>query len=172
MLKALGSARFQRSPAFLAPQLHLFDPKAHVQVHEDFPDAIGLTSLLTSLTTTNVLVKSIWHDLGSSLQLFHTWASETEQASLRADIRQNEAMRKLRYSATYESFIDVLEKFPDALDGCRKTLEDIRDMAMRELNQGVLDEASPDWGLIHGDFWTGKYVLSTVSYAFIYEMVR
>lgn len=65
-------------------------------------------------------------------------------------------MRKLKYLITYDSFIEVVEQFPEILGGNKKTLENVKDMAAKEFQKMARDMRAEDWGIIHGDFWTGK----------------
>jgi hypothetical protein len=65
-------------------------------------------------------------------------------------------MRKLKFLITYERFIQVLRNFPDILEGHRKTLEDVKDLAVKEFEKNIGDEGGDNWGILHGDFWTGK----------------
>lgn len=80
------------------------------------------------------------------------------KADLRAEIGQNEPMRKLKYHITYDIFIGVLGNFPELVEGCRKTLEDVKEMATREFKKLAAEpeEGCEDWGIIHEDFWAGK----------------
>jgi len=66
-------------------------------------------------------------------------------------------MRKLKLKITYQAFMGVLENFPELLEGNRETLEQVRIEAVEnfEREEGG-EENSDDWGLIHGDLWTGK----------------
>lgn len=157
MLNALNTTPPTRYPIFEVPRLHLFDCETNTQVHQDFPGAIELKSIfLASPPISRLLVTSIGRDVGSRLRSFHTWASEPAQAALRADIGRNEPMRKLKYSTSYNTFINVLEKYPELVEECRKTLEEVKDMATREFHKTATEEEGEDWGIIHGDFWTGK----------------
>lgn len=162
MLNALNnfpSTNITDQVSLKAPRLYLFNRETNTQVLEDFPEALNLKSILVSPTANSILSQSfatsIGHTLGSWLRSFHTWASAPAQADLRKEIEKNEPMRKLKYLVTYDSFIQVVEKFPEILEGSRKTLEDVKDMATKEFERTV-GEAGEDWGIIHGDFWTGK----------------
>jgi hypothetical protein len=147
------------------------DRETNTQVYEDLPDTVDLKTVIVSPTASTILTQSvamaIGRRLGFWLRAFHTWASDTAQSRLRTEIARNEAMRKLKYDVTYGSFINVLENFPDVLGsdkGVRKTLEKARDTAATEFEQHPArnphDEVEEDgWGIIHGDFWTGKCVL-------------
>jgi hypothetical protein len=142
------------------PHLHLFLSDSNTQIIEDIPDAIDLKSILITPTTNNLVAQSaatsIGYALGSWLRSFHTWASLPTHVDLRKDIVGNEAMRKLKFNINYNAFIQVLENYPDVLKGHRKTLEDVRDLAAREFEKNVGEEVGEDWGIIHGDFWSGK----------------
>lgn len=66
-------------------------------------------------------------------------------------------MRRLKYRATYESFVKILETFPNMLDeSSRKTLESVQAMATDEFARAAGGDLDEGWGLIHGDLWTGK----------------
>ena len=152
---------FYTSSIVKAPRLYMFDRQTNTQAIEDVPDAVNLHSIFVSPTANTALTHSvattIGRELGCWLQAFHGWALSSAQYPLRKQIRQNEPMRKLKRAITYDSFINVLENFPGALDGVRKTLEDVRDMASKEFETVLIDEVGlENWGLIHGDFWTGK----------------
>jgi hypothetical protein len=163
MLNALGefpSITTTDRVSIQAPRLYLFLSETNTQVIEDVPDAIDLKSILVSPTANSILdqslATSIGYALGSWLRYFHTWASAPAQAELRREIGKNELMRKLKSKITYDRFIQVLEDFPDILEGYRKTLEDVKDLAAREFKKNMGDEVEDNCGIIHGDFWTGK----------------
>lgn len=143
-----------------APRFHLFIRDANIQVLEDFPAAVDLKNLFVSPTANSVLTapvgESIGRDVGTWLRSFHDW-SFSPKSGLKA-VGDNEPMRKLKFAITYDSFLKVLENnFPDLLEGHRPTLEQVKDAATKEFERISGDEnGSEDWGLIHGDFWTGK----------------
>jgi hypothetical protein len=65
-------------------------------------------------------------------------------------------MRDLKFSINYDSLLSVVDKYPDLLEESRTVFEQVRGLAAAELN-GRQDAV---FGPIHGDFWSGKYVLS------------
>jgi hypothetical protein len=142
------------------PHLYLFISEFNTQVIGDVPDTIDLKSILVSPIANSVLnqslATSIGYALGSWLRSFHTWASAPVQAELRREIGMNESMRKLKSKITYDSFIQVLENFPDILEDRRNTLQDVKDLAAKEFEKNMGDEAGDSYGIIHGDFWSGK----------------
>jgi hypothetical protein len=161
MLNALNSFPHTAS-VVKVPHLYLFDRKTHTQVIEDIPGVVDLKTVLVAPNANRVLSKSlaisIGHVLGSWLRAYHSWISLSAQADLRAQIGDNEPMRKLKYHISYDSFITVLQQFSDVLSDERKTLEEVRDMATMEFEKIASDEQGEEWGIIHGDFWAGKLV--------------
>lgn len=102
--------------------------------------------------------EAIGRDVGSWLRSFHEWSFSSSSSADLKDVGDNEPMRKLKYAITYDSFLKVLENsFPDLLEGHKPTLEQVKEVATKEFEKTSANgDASADWGLIHGDFWTGK----------------
>ncbi|RDW56810.1 hypothetical protein BP5796_12877 [Coleophoma crateriformis] len=73
---------------------------------------------------------------------------------------QHDPMRRLKYLLTYDSFLKVLEDYPELLEGHKETLETIRDVMADEFEKPPTEE-DKNWGLIHGDFWSGHILLPT-----------
>ncbi|TGJ78533.1 hypothetical protein E0Z10_g10233 [Xylaria hypoxylon] len=146
-----------------APRLHLFIRDINIQVLEDFPAAVDLKSLFVSPTGNSILTASVatsvGHGIGSWLRSFHDW-SMSSNAKL-GYVGNNEPMRKLKYTITYDSHLKVLENnFPDLLEGHRAALEQVKDAATKEFEKASKDgDEDKNWGLIHGDFWTGNVLL-------------
>lgn len=159
MLKALKSLEYTNA-SVKVPHLFMFDSETNTQVIEDFPSAVDLQTVLISPTINNtlseVLSTSIGRALGLWLRYFHNWTSAPLQADLRAKIEGNEAMRKLKYLISYETFVQVLEQFPEILAGNREIMEKVKNMAAKEFQKTAEDGPGEDWGVIHGDFWSGK----------------
>lgn len=161
MLHALKNFHYTSSMVKV-PHLYQFDKETKTQVLEDFPVAIDLKSVLVSSAPNSTLSQSlsitIGHALGSWLQSFHTWTSAPSQADLLTKIGDNEPMRKLKFRITYDSFIDEIERFPEVLGVNKEILEKVKGMAIREFEKmaGDLLGVGDEWGIIHGDFWSGK----------------
>ena len=142
-----------------APRLYQLDRETNTQVLEDFADTDGFKSVLFSPNADNLLPESsrmiIGHQLGFWLRSLHSWASAPEQAALRALMWQNDRTRKMKYLYTYDGFLKVLENYPELLKGHQKTLEIVRDVTAKDFEKPSTEE-DEGWGLIHGDFWSGK----------------
>ncbi|KIN08845.1 hypothetical protein OIDMADRAFT_111115 [Oidiodendron maius Zn] len=116
-------------------------------------------AMLFSADTHNLLpspsTATIGRHLGLWLRSFHTWASAPEQAALRAQMWQNDPMRKIKYLFTYDSVLKVLENYPELLEGHEKTLDTILDAMAKEFERPSTEEGD-GYGLLHGDFWSGN----------------
>nr|QCL09110.1 DmxR19 [Cryptosporiopsis sp. 8999] len=164
MLNALDSFPSTAVDKFYlrTPHLYLFDQKTNTQVLEDLSGMIDMKAALESPTAPSILTQSISTDIGRSLgawlRSFHSWASEPAQAGLQREMGENKPMRKIRYSISYGAFIDVVQKFPEIWEGCKKALEEVRDMATAEYAKNIEDKVGENWGIIHGDFWSGNSI--------------
>lgn len=56
-------------------------------------------------------------------------------------------MRKLKYLITYDSFIKVLEQFPDVLGDHKDTLEDMKDIVSKGIEKTASDGTEKNGGL-------------------------
>lgn len=142
-----------------APRLYYFDRETHIQVLQDFAGTTDLRTILQSSYVNEALPgdspRCVGRALGSWLRLFHNWASQPAQKHLLALVGPNPAMRRLKCLITYGSFIEILERYPEIIEGHRGTLEDVKAAMQYEFERPVTD-ADESRGLIHGDFWAGK----------------
>ncbi|KAI7773214.1 hypothetical protein LA080_011517 [Diaporthe eres] len=164
-----GLANFSCTPdaantVVRSPRLYLFDRKTNTQILEDCFNTTDLKTIFTSPTVKDVLPDispaSVGHDIGCWLRSFHEWTSEPAQAPLRETIGRNTEGRKLKRKITYDSFVRILETYPELVEGNVEQLKRIQEAmaAEFELDQPPKgDDGS--WGLIHGDFWTGNVLL-------------
>ncbi|KAI1170920.1 kinase-like domain-containing protein [Nemania sp. FL0916] len=171
MLKALdGFSRTISTPsgdtAVQVPRIYFFDPEMRIQILEYFHETIDLTTVLQSpsvnLTLPRLSPALMGYALGSWLRLFHNWASEPAQKALIAKVGSNLGMRKLKCLITYGSFIEILERHPELIEGHRDTLRTVKEAMTREFEQVPSEDEEDDEtrGLIHGDFWGGNVLLS------------
>lgn len=99
--------------------------------------------------------RSLGRALGSWLRSFHDWAADEKQAECRDTLAKNGVMKDLKFYVNYAMLIDTIENFPNILGESRDVFERVRDFAAAELKREHCDDV---YGIIHGDFWTGKYV--------------
>lgn len=142
------------------PHLYQFDRKTNTQILEDLSDTIDIKTVLVSLTDLSVLPRSIstsiGYALGAWLRSFHSWTSAPAQATLQGLMADNKPMRKIRYTISYGTFIDVVQKFPSIWETHSKALQEVKNMAIVEYSKAPQENADENWGIIHGDFWSGK----------------
>ncbi|TAQ85260.1 hypothetical protein B7494_g6422 [Chlorociboria aeruginascens] len=145
------------------PHLYLFDGKINTQVLEDLSGTIDMTKVLKSPTALSVLPQSIsttiGRVLGTWLRSFHSWASEPAQADLQRVMVDNKPMRQIRYAVSYGAFTEIVRKFPEVWERNKTALEEVRDMATVEYAKTTEENAGEDWGIIHGDFWSGNVMI-------------
>lgn len=128
---------------------------------EDLPNSLDLKTFLLSGDSGSLSESSalaIGRALGSWLRSLHVWAAEKGQASSEQFLRENKPMQQLKFYANYTLLVESVSSFPAILEESRGIFEQVRDLAAAELERRVHDD---EYGVIHGDFWTGKYVLQT-----------
>lgn len=141
------------------PRLLDFNRETNTQVFEDLPNSIDLKSFLLSKVSHDLSESSgraLGTALGSWLRSFHRWTAEEQQIETKKLLGENKVMKDLKFWVNYTLLLDTIGNFPDILEGSRDILEKVRDLAAAELEQQSHDNG---YGVIHGDFWTGKYAL-------------
>ena len=127
---------------------------------EDLPRAVDLKTLLTDPQITSRLSRpwatSLGVALGHWLGAFHAWSADSAQADLAREMEGNHLMRDLKFNINYENVVGLVDRYPDLLASSRGVFEEVRDQARSEL--GRKDGPGGAFGVIHGDFWSGKYV--------------
>lgn len=135
------------------PSLCHFVESENIQVIEYFAGTATVNEALMSLTDSQT--DSIGRSIGLWLRLFHDWTSEPEQAKMRAMIADNKEMRALKWKITYEQGTQVMDRFSDVLtEEGRDMWEEIK---ASRVNEEKEEEGDDGVGIIHGDFWSGKY---------------
>lgn len=165
MLRALGhfttSITSSRTVVGV-PQLYLFNRETSTQILEDLHYTTDLKTILLSPTSDihsypGGTPFSLSQALGSWLKSFHEWGSAAGQANLRAIIARSRSMRELKCQITYGSFLGILQLYPQIVEGHVETLQAVRDAMTAEFQEDYEPiDRHGDWGLIHGDFWSGK----------------
>ncbi|KAJ5753469.1 uncharacterized protein N7511_007622 [Penicillium nucicola] len=141
------------------PRLLNFDKKTNTQILEDLPDSVDLKNFLisgVSVGITDSTARTLGRALGSWLRAFHAWGIHNDQRKTKTTVAGNIAMRDLKFYINYTMLIDTIPNFSEILGESREIFENVRDMAAAELEN--MDE-SDDYGIIHGDFWTGNVLL-------------
>ena len=134
-----------------------FNRETNTQVFEDLPNSIDLKNFLLSKVSHDLSESSgraLGSALGSWLRSFHHWTAEEQQIETTKILGQNKVMKDLKFWVNYTMLLDTIGNFPDILEGNRDIFEKVRDLAAAELEQQSHDDG---YGVIHGDFWTGKY---------------
>lgn len=143
------------------PRLHLFNHESHTQVLEDLPGTNDLKTVLLQPNAAELLPGAsplaVGRHLGSWLRSYHAWASAPAQAAALAAVGENRPMRDLKRLVTYDAVIPVLENYPELLVGCREALETVVAVLGKEFEKVPGAGGGEHWGMIHGDFWSGKY---------------
>ncbi|KAI1335270.1 kinase-like domain-containing protein [Xylariaceae sp. FL0016] len=158
------------------PRAYYIDAAATTHVLEDIR---GASSLLSCIETTSPMPllrdneAAVGLALGSWLREFHRWTSAPGQRGLREMIAGNPPMRKVKRSITYDALMGIIEAHPGAVEheGVKKVLAEVRDSLGGEFERSWDDAGSgngddgkvEDWGVIHGDFWTGNALLTNTS---------
>lgn len=140
------------------PRLYHFNRSTKTQIIEDLSGTMSLTEALTSNTPFTGDPNALGKALGKWLRNFHSWTADGAQAHLRRSVYENSAMRRIRYDISYGAFVDVLKNFPNIWEAKGQILEKVKSMATEEYARTPHDELNTSWGVVHGDFWTGKYV--------------
>lgn len=142
------------------PHIYHFSHATHTQVQEDLPAAQDLKTFLTTptiaTTIPETLVRFIGNALGEWLLAFHRWTDEHESSRRELKMRMagNTLMRELKCSVNYDNLVQMVERYPALLERSRRVFEEVRDFAKEECKR--VDVDGEGFGVIHGDFWSGK----------------
>lgn len=136
--------------------MYFYNSESSTQVQEYLPKSLDLKTyaLKHFSASTPVAAKprviELGRGLGTWLRRFHDWAT-TEQ-TLRDLARTNTEMQGIKLTCNYGLLLQRVDKFPSILRDAKPVFEEVFAMAKAEL------EAEAKLQIIHGDFWTGKYV--------------
>ncbi|KAJ6031053.1 kinase-like domain-containing protein [Penicillium herquei] len=143
--------------AVRVPRLYLCDEENGDQLIEDLPGAINLKQyfLKDFPSNTQNLSQPDLHILGKALgqyiQAFHLNAQNDFQ--IRDLVKQNQRMQDIRHMTNYDWLLQQIEKYPDILEDSRGIFQEVKEMAVRELQNP--ETLVP----IHGDYWPGNILL-------------
>ncbi|KAI0603223.1 hypothetical protein F4775DRAFT_532584 [Biscogniauxia sp. FL1348] len=139
------------------PRFYYFDDRNNTQVHSYLPNSKDLKTyaLKTYPEDTPEALRGQCSQLGKALgtwlRSFHGWA--ITQPELRERFAGNADIKQLKHMINFSWLLDRVAQFPSVLEDARGIFEEVKNMAAAEL------EAESQLQLIHGDFWTGKYVV-------------
>lgn len=165
MLKALSQATFSTSTGSLSirtPLAFSYVPTSQIQMIEDLWPARNLADIIMSneIDSQQADFAKTGFALGVWLRTFHDWSKHPEQDRLDRDMRDSGTSRELKWRTTYETIVDIVRGFP-TMQKYVDVLVEVRSKAMLEHKQWLIRSSpkleGPYHGLIHGDFWTGKY---------------
>lgn len=146
----------------LTPRSLLYLPSPRIQIIEDLHSALDCANLLRPHS--DGIPLSLWSDvgfaLGEWLRALHRWTQEPEQGHLRSTMEGNKASRDLKWQTTYGTIVDIARTFPIITEEGLDVLKEVREKAEREQEdaaQRAVNEDTESYGIIHSDFWTGKY---------------
>lgn len=152
------------------PRALYFDAATNTQVQEYLPAGIDLKHYALANFPPNTpesyraecvalgMAMGRWlrglHDQ-SAAQEGGSASSTGHKSKLKRLAGDNVELQKLKHIINFEWLQGKPDKFPNVLgEDARQVLAKVRDMAAKELQDGLQLE------VIHGDFWTGKYVMS------------
>lgn len=101
-------------------------------------------------------VVEVGRGLGKWLRTFHEWGAAPDQQELRDSARSNKEMQGIKMTYNYELLLRRVERYPEMLRDAKPIFEEVIAMATAEL------ENEDELQVIHGDFWTGKYVAAHI----------
>lgn len=141
--------------AIATPILYHYDRENSTLITSDFQSAIDLKSYLTKHATavTHQQACRLGVALGQWVYRFHLFGKEPHQRALIGTILENKNMADFKCSINYGRLVDTIASFPGVLSESRQLFQDIFARRFEEKVNGVQ-------ALIHGDLWSGKYVLS------------
>lgn len=144
------------------PKLLYYDRDTNTQVYEYCSNSIDAKTYALqfwSPTPTEAQEQCVilGKSLGSWLRQFHNWADSPEQEAFRAIVAQNTSMQRVKNIINYSNSLNMAQKHPEILGDTIDVLQAIAVMATEE------KETSFNFGVIHGDFWTGNVILPQIA---------
>lgn len=147
-----------------APRLYHFDSASNTQIMENLPDSVDLKTWLLSeeggKSVSERAAKDIGRALGSWLESLHAWGVQEQQSALRETVSRNKLMQGIKHVFNYQQLVKMVDKHPGILESAREVFKQVEAYAATEStppSPSGINES--DWGLIHGDFWTGNVLI-------------
>lgn len=142
------------------PKSYWYDEAEKLQVIQHIPSTAPLSHALRTLNTHQAY--TVGHALGHWLRSFHTHTSSATSQKLNEEISQNEEVVRLKYKLTWEqgsSALHLLSSY--GLLTINEEQSAAWDAAKGRAEEEMQISDSTNVGVVHGDFWAGKYVFSS-----------
>ena len=158
------------------PKCYYFDEDTNTQIQESLPKALDLkTYALKHFSSPTTESQQVFcHELGASLgryiRSFHRtteqqvseWRNTSEgsgdaKPAMYAELASHGDMQALKHTINYDWLLQRVDMFPEILADSKPIFEKVKQAAKEELEGDLLP--------IHGDFWTGKYVVSSETFS-------
>ncbi|KAJ4991645.1 hypothetical protein SVAN01_02760 [Stagonosporopsis vannaccii] len=171
MLKALSNSIFSTNTGLLSvctPSTFFYATSSQIQIIEDLRPARDLAEIITArdddFPQHDFVATSF--ALGAWLRAFHDWSNEPEQDRLKQEMSDNEASRELKWQITYDKIVGIAKGFPTIPEKNVNVLAEVRGRAVlehtRRLAGNPANREEVSRGLIHGDFWTGNVLFTSM----------
>jgi hypothetical protein len=134
------------------PHLYEYSPETNNSIIVDYANSLELKKYITTHPLSTTDVTRLGTTLGQWLKSFHAWGNQ--HASLPKIMKENVKMAQLKFAINYGRTVNTIPMFPKLLEGSRDMFEQMEAKYRGELANG-------EGNLIHGDFWSGKYVPSS-----------
>lgn len=144
------------------PHLLHVNPSNSTLVIEDFEsDSVDWRKQLSQADSSqNQWVGVNGKTIGRWLRAYHRWTMEDSQQPLRDAMRGYEEMGRFRRWIHYAGIPKWTEENGLLDDETRIILKQVEQLLVNEFADTQSRRLTEEWGPIHGDFWTGKYVWS------------
>lgn len=148
----------QTSILIKTPKSYWYDETEKIQIIQYIRSTAPLSTALRTLITQQAY--DIGYALGHWLHAFHTHTSAASTRHLSEEISQNEEEIKLKYKLTWEQGSSALHLLSSRnllaiSDEESAAWEAAKARARKEMQDMDIENV----GVVHGDFWAGKYVL-------------
>lgn len=88
-----------------------------------------------------------------SLELY-SWSRDSSQAALRNKVSAVEWSKEISFAVTYGHILQVADLYPSILNPHRDAMKKLFERAKKDYF-----EENEEWGMIHGDYWTGNVLV-------------
>ncbi|KAH7377528.1 kinase-like domain-containing protein [Cadophora sp. MPI-SDFR-AT-0126] len=138
------------------PRLYHYDDSKHTQIMEYLARSANLKSWIYSHlnSNTSLELKPQCHALGKAIGEFVAAFHNNTDAKLRQTLKGNSQMQGLKHMINYDWMLDRVAQFPDIFEDAKGTFTEVKDMALREL------ENERHLKVTHGDLCPGNILIT------------